>query len=46
MYCLSDQASFCDACDESVHSANVVVSKHIRVPLKDVRFGLRIVNVL
>eukprot|EP01112_Ceratiomyxa_fruticulosa_P001217 TRINITY_DN1121_c0_g2_i1.p1 TRINITY_DN1121_c0_g2~~TRINITY_DN1121_c0_g2_i1.p1 ORF type:complete len:764 (-),score=147.66 TRINITY_DN1121_c0_g2_i1:176-2467(-) len=32
-FCRSDNARLCDYCDETVHSANKLVSRHVRVPI-------------
>ncbi|GBE61615.1 zinc finger containing protein [Babesia ovata] len=37
IYCPSDTARICRKCDEKLHSQNKVVSRHIRVPLNQVR---------
>lgn len=34
-YCFVDEAFLCTKCDASIHSANVLASKHDRVPLYD-----------
>lgn len=33
LYCRQDSARLCTMCDEEVHSANKLVSKHMRVPV-------------
>lgn len=33
MLCCADEAALCWACDEKVHAANKLASKHQRVPL-------------
>ncbi len=37
LYCRQDNARLCEECDEEVHSANKLVSKHLRVPVYEVR---------
>lgn len=33
VYCQNDKAMLCDACDKTIHSANVLSSRHVRVPV-------------
>ncbi|XXG77421.1 hypothetical protein AAC387_Pa08g1576 [Persea americana] len=33
--CCADEAALCRACDEKIHSANKLASKHLRVPLSN-----------
>ena len=33
--CCADEAALCWACDEKIHAANKLASKHQRVPLSD-----------
>ncbi|KAE8703331.1 B-box zinc finger protein 23 [Hibiscus syriacus] len=33
LLCCADEAALCWACDEKVHAANKLASKHLRVPL-------------
>ncbi len=35
LYCQADDAKLCEKCDTDMHSANKVVARHKRVPLKD-----------
>lgn len=35
VYCLADQAYFCDECDYETHAANKLLSKHVRVSKDD-----------
>lgn len=40
LHCDRCPAHLCEACDDQVHSANRIVSKHMRTPLADLHTGL------
>lgn len=35
IWCPADEASFCDSCDETVHAANMLAKRHMRVPINE-----------
>eukprot|EP00397_Hematodinium_sp_SG-2012_P017321 GEMP01017707.1.p1 GENE.GEMP01017707.1~~GEMP01017707.1.p1 ORF type:complete len:474 (+),score=112.97 GEMP01017707.1:366-1787(+) len=35
IWCPADEASFCETCDETVHSANILSRRHIRVAINE-----------
>jgi hypothetical protein len=46
VYCKSDNARLCESCDQQVHGANKLVSRHIRVPITDVIISCKSSNKL
>ena len=46
LYCSADDAKLCEACDAEMHSANKVVARHKRVPLKDFKKKKRRLSIM
>ncbi len=46
LYCSADDAKLCETCDIEMHSANKVVARHKRVPLKDFKKKKRRLSIM
>ena len=46
LYCSADDAKLCESCDTEMHSANKVVARHKRVPLKDFKKKKRRLSIM
>ena len=46
LYCSADDAKLCETCDAEMHSANKVVARHKRVPLKDFKKKKRRLSIM